>query len=215
MKIKTTTFIKSATKASQYPEWSLPEVAFAGRSNVGKSSLMNTLLMRKALVKVSKTPGRTQLLNFFTVLLGDDREIALVDLPGYGFARVPHSVKRSWGKMIEGYLSGRRNLKVLVIVMDIRRGMEDDDRQLMEALAHFGVQPILVFTKADKLSRNKTTTRLRNLSESLKIPKDELVLFSSHTRKGREKLWARIEEICLPRIKSAEEVPVPPEEAEP
>ena len=199
MKIKSTAFVKSATKSEHYPDWSLPEVAFAGRSNVGKSSLMNILLRRKSLVKVSKTPGRTQLLNFFTALISSDREIGLVDLPGYGFAKVPKSVKRKWGKMIEGYLGGRRNLKALVIIMDIRRGMEADDRQLLEAMAHFGVQPILVFTKADKLSRNKATTKMRKLSESLQIPSKEFVLFSSHTGKGREQLWKRIEEVCLPR----------------
>ncbi len=212
MKIKNSAFIKSAIKPSHYPEWDLPEVAFAGRSNVGKSSLINTLLMRKALVKVSRTPGRTQHINFFTVQLGDDRELSLVDLPGYGFARVPAKIKSEWGTMVDSYL-GRRLLKALVIVMDVRRGMEDDDRQLIEALPHFGVQPILVFTKADKLSRNKAHQRLVEITRDLKISNDDLILFSSHTRKGREKLWERIAELCLPRLAPSVEPEQPVVEA--
>ncbi len=199
MKIKNTQFIKSAVRPAHYPEWDLNEVAFAGRSNVGKSSLINTLLMRKALVKVSKTPGRTQLLNFFEVTTGDDRQLGLVDLPGYGFARVPDSVKRTWGKMIEGYLERRERLKAVVIVMDIRRGMTVDDRHMLESLAFFGPQPILVFTKADKFSANKRRNQILSISKKEGIPKKDMIIFSSHNRMGREALWERIAGLCLPQ----------------
>lgn len=198
MKLKSTTFIKSAVKPAHYPELEIAEVAFAGRSNVGKSSLMNTLLGRRALVKVSKTPGRTQHINFFEVLNGKDQRLSLVDLPGYGFAKVPLSVKAAWGRMIETYLSRRRMLKAVVIVMDIRRGVTEDDRMMINSMAHFGAQPILVMTKADKLSRNKCMNQLNAISKKEGIPVADMVVFSSHTGKGKEALWRRIEQLCLP-----------------
>jgi GTP-binding protein len=199
MKVWDTTFIKSATKPAHYPSWEMNEVAFAGTSNVGKSSLMNTLLRRRKLVKVSRTPGRTQLINFFSCKVGQDaREIGLVDLPGYGFARVPLSVKAQWGKMMEGYLQNRRQLKALVLLMDIRRGMKDDDRQLLESLAWYGVQPILVLTKADKFSRNQRRNQVQGICKELGLPKSEVVVFSSHTGLGRDRLWERINELVLP-----------------
>lgn len=184
-------FIKSATEPSQYPPADRPEIAFAGRSNVGKSSLINTLLNRKNLVKVSRTPGRTQTINFFDV----DGELYFVDLPGYGFARVPDEVKDAWGPMIEGYLSSRPNLSAMVCVMDIRRGAEEDDLQLIEAAPHFGVQPILVYTKADKLSKQKRRQKQINIANEFGVHADEILLFSSLEPFGMKRVWRRIKEL--------------------
>ena len=128
MHIKTTSFVKSATKPANYPESSLPEVAFAGRSNVGKSSLLNVMVQRKSLVRTSSTPGRTQLINFFDL----NEELLLVDLPGYGFAKVPMSVKKQWGPMIRTYLQSRENLRAVVMLFDIRRVPRDEDTGLPE-----------------------------------------------------------------------------------
>ncbi len=182
-------FVKSATRPSHYPDWPFPEVAFAGRSNVGKSSLINALLSRKGLVKVSSTPGRTQLINFFQV----NDALGLVDLPGYGFARVPLEVKAKWGAMIEGYLSRRQALSAVIVIMDLRRGIEEDDMQLIEALPHYKIQPILVFTKADKYSRNAMQQRAREIAAAHALRADDLVLASSTKRQGLEVIWQRIQ----------------------
>lgn len=191
VKLRKVEFVKSATRPSQFPFESMPEVAFAGRSNVGKSSLINALTQRKNLVKVSSTPGRTQLINFFNV----NDALSLVDLPGYGFAKVPKTVKVQWGKMIEGYLGGRQSLAATIVIMDLRRGVEEDDRQLIEVLPHFGVQPILVFTKADKLKPNAQTTQLHKIAAQLKTSPNELLLASSLKRTGLEELWTRIQNL--------------------
>lgn len=191
VKLRKVEFVKSATKPSQFPFETMPEIAFAGRSNVGKSSLINALTQRKNLVKVSSTPGRTQLINFFNV----NDTLSVVDLPGYGFAKVPKTVKQKWGRMIEGYLGGRQSLAATVVIMDLRRGVEDDDRQLIEVLPHFGVQPILVFTKADKLKPNAQTTQLHKIAAQLKTSPNELLLVSSLHRTGLEELWTRIQNL--------------------
>lgn len=205
MKIKDTRFEKSATRPAHYPTWDVHEVAFAGRSNVGKSSLLNTLIERKGLVKVSRKPGHTRLLNFFHATLGDDRGIGLVDLPGYGFARVPPEEQAQWQKMIETFLRTRQQLRGLVLVMDVRRGMTDMDTQLLFSLGHFGVQPICVFTKADKLTRNQQWARQRELAKELGFPLENVIIFSSLTGLGRDALWDRIANIVLPA--RAEDVP--------
>lgn len=192
MKITRSEFIKSATKPSQFPPPDRPEIAFAGRSNVGKSSLINTLLNRRDLVKVSGRPGRTQLLNFFNV----NDILNFVDLPGYGFAKVPLEVKKQWQPMIEGYLSNRPNLVAMVCVMDLRRGVQEDDLQLIHAAPHFGVQPILVFTKSDKLKKQKRVTQRKMLAEQFGVKADEIILFSSLKKTGVERLWERIEELA-------------------
>ena len=189
MRVVSAEFIKSGTKPSHYPELGYNEVAFAGRSNVGKSSLINTLLGRKDLVRVSKRPGATQLINFFDVRFDDDGRMGLVDLPGYGFAKVPERIRVAWGAMIDRYLSGRPTLKAVVVVMDIRRGVRDEDMQLIEALQHFGVAPVLVFTKADKLSRNKQYSKRAAIAKELGWEPKDLLLFSSHTGQGRGDLW--------------------------
>lgn len=190
MKIKYAEFVKSATEPRDYAVADKPEVAFAGRSNVGKSSLINTLVNRKNLVRTGKKPGRTQTINFFNV----NDELYLVDLPGYGYARVSKSERHAWGPMIETYLDVRHSLTALVCIMDIRRGVEDDDRQLIEAAPHFGVQPILVFTKADKLSKNKRQERRHEIAGGFgrEVDPEELLLFSSTERIGKRALWKQI-----------------------
>lgn len=190
MKIKNVEFLKSAENPEDYPPPDRPEIAFAGRSNVGKSSLINTLLGRKRLARVSKSPGRTQLINFFDL---NDGEMNLVDLPGYGYAKVSKAKRASWGPMIETYLQSRQNLVGLICLMDIRRGMEEDDQQLIEAAPHFGVQPILVFTKVDKLSKQKRRNRRREIAKEFGVDPDELILFSSKDKIGKRELWRRIE----------------------
>jgi GTP-binding protein len=188
MKIKSAEFITSAVKPSQYPPADLPEIAFAGRSNVGKSSLINTLVNRKHLVKTSSTPGRTQLINFFRI----NDAVGFVDLPGYGYARVPVSVKKKWGPMIETYLAKRETLKGIVVIMDIRRTPGTEESDLIHWLAHYHIATVLVITKADKLSRNKQIRQVNTIIRTLGVAKDELIQFSAKTRLGRDDVWEAI-----------------------
>jgi GTP-binding protein len=185
------TFLKSGFHEHQYPPADRPEIAFAGRSNVGKSSLINVLVNRKGLARTSSTPGRTQAINFFAV---DDR-MYLVDLPGYGFARVPLKIKKSWGDMVETYLRNRSNLKAVVVILDIRRDPSGGDRDLLDWLIQFGIKPIVVLTKADKLSRQKSRQRAKRIGEALeRVSADEPTIFSAKTREGREKVWEKMKQ---------------------
>jgi GTP-binding protein len=188
MKIKSAKFITSATKPSQYPPADLPEIAFAGRSNVGKSSLINTLVNRKHLVKTSRTPGRTQLINFFNI----NDAMGFVDLPGYGYAKVPVSVRKKWGPMIETFLSQRERLKGIVVIMDVRRTPGAEELDLLHWLAHYNIACILVITKADKLSKNKQTKQVNTIIQALGVAKDEVILFSAKTRLGKDAVWEAI-----------------------
>jgi len=190
MKITKAEFIKSATQVSQYPLPTLPEIAFAGRSNVGKSSLINALLGRKNLAKTSNTPGRTQLINFFTI----NDKISFVDLPGYGFAKVARSVKENWGEMIEAYLRQRTNLALVVLILDIRRVPNEDDLSLRDWLDHYRIPYLYVLTKSDKLSNNQSVKQKRIIEKILNASKEEkLILFSAKTQKGKDDLWKILE----------------------
>lgn len=188
MLIKSADFLKSAVKPEHYPEDHLPEIAFAGRSNVGKSSMINCLLGRRALVRTSSTPGRTQLLNFFTV----NGAFHLVDLPGYGFAKVPLAVKRSWGPMIRTYLENRSNLRGVVLILDIRRVPSEEDLQFLDWLEEYEIPTILVVTKADKITRGKRQAHLKKLAEACALPTDAFTLFSAVSREGHKDVWERI-----------------------
>lgn len=188
MKIKSSEFIKSGTDPSHYPEDDFPEVAFAGRSNVGKSSLINSLLGRKKLARTSNTPGRTRLINFFLV----NNEFFFVDLPGYGYARVPYEVKKSWGPMVEKYLKARKKLCLVILIIDIRREPSKDDLSLVGWLRFYGIKPLFVLTKVDKLSKNKVSEQRRRIAEILEVSVDELILFSSRTGEGKEHVWKSI-----------------------
>ncbi len=192
MKIASVEFIKSAAQPSQYPEGILPEVAFAGRSNVGKSSLINSLVQRKGLARISNTPGRTQLINFFTV----NSKISLVDLPGYGFAKVPAAVKKNWGPMVEAYLKERDTLRLVILILDIRREPSEDDGTLLRWLDLYGIPTLCVLTKTDKLSRGQVLIRRKQIGKSLGTgasSAETLLLFSARTGDGREAVWKAIE----------------------
>jgi GTP-binding protein len=191
MIVKSAEFIKSAVKPAQYPDESLPEFAFTGRSNVGKSSLINTLVNRKRLVKTSATPGRTQLINFFLI----NKAFSFVDLPGYGYAKVPASVRKKWGPMIETYLSTRKTLKGVALIMDIRRIPGIQDLNFIEWLYYYNIPGMLILTKADKLSKTKQLTQKATIAKALSVDKDDLILFSAKSRLGKDVVWDAIEEL--------------------
>ena len=183
------TFLKSAFRKSDYPPPDRPEIAFAGRSNVGKSSLINVLVKRKGVARTSAKPGRTQAINFFSL---EDR-LYLVDLPGYGFARVPLHVKKSWGEMVETYLRRRSNLKAVVVILDIRRDLSAGDKNLLEWLNYYGKKSIVVLTKVDKLSRQKSISRAKQIGNQLQeLTPEKSTPFSAKTREGREEIWEKI-----------------------
>lgn len=191
MIIKSADFVKSAVEPSHYPPAILPEIAFTGRSNVGKSSLINTLANRKRLVKTSSTPGRTQLINFFNI----NNAFSFVDLPGFGYAKVPEAIKRTWGPMVETYLSTRKTLKGVVLIMDIRRMPGTHELDFIEWLHYHTIPSILILTKADKLSKSKQMTQLTAITKILGTHRDDLILFSAKTRMGKDATWAAIEQL--------------------
>lgn len=189
MIVRSAEFVTSAVEPSQYPPPGRPEIAFAGRSNVGKSSLMNALLGRKALVKTSSTPGRTQTINFF--LIND--HFSFVDLPGYGYAKVPKAVRKSWGPMVERYLKARQGLCAVVVILDIRRLPSQGDHDLLAWLAHYKIPAIVVLTKADKLKKNKQNQQRNAIARELSADPSLLTPFSATTGLGKRELWAAIE----------------------
>lgn len=182
-------FIKTAYRKEHFPPPDRPEIAFAGRSNVGKSSLINVLVNRRGLARTSASPGRTQALNFFRL----DDTFYLVDLPGYGFAKVPLSVKQSWRRMVEEYLLNRANLAAVVVILDIRRDPTPGDEELLQWLTTYGIVALPVLTKADKLSRNQAQVHLRGITKALSglLPMPP-ILFSAKTRQGRDEIWKAI-----------------------
>jgi GTP-binding protein len=195
MKISSADFLRSAVTASQYPRQPLPEVAFAGRSNVGKSSLINTLLHRRALAKTSGTPGKTQVINFFEI----NHRFMLVDLPGYGYAKVPRQVQAGWRSMVETYLRERELLRAVVHIVDVRHPPTEQDQQLRRWLLFEGVEVVTVATKADKLKRSQRPSHIREVRQTLAMPSEEpLLLFSSQNREGRHQLWGRLELLLTP-----------------
>ena len=186
MIIKKCEFIKSAVHQNQYPELDLPEIAFSGRSNVGKSSLINSLLNRKKLVKTSSSPGKTRLINFFMI----NDEFVLVDLPGYGYAAVSKSQRQAWGKMIENYLRYRENLKNVVLLVDIRHEPTADDKLMYDFIKYYRKSVTVVATKLDKITRSSVNKNLNIIKQKLGINQNDILIpYSSETHAGREELW--------------------------
>ncbi|WP_353894250.1 ribosome biogenesis GTP-binding protein YihA/YsxC [Proteinivorax hydrogeniformans] len=185
MKIKSAEYILSAVKPHQYPPEEFCEVAFVGRSNVGKSSIINTLANRKNIARTSGKPGKTQTINFYEV----NNSLMLVDLPGYGFAKVSKQQKAGWKKMIESYLLKRTTLKGVVQLIDLRHKPTSEDQDMFAWLLENKFPVLLVATKSDKLSNNQVQKNLKELCNTLGVPKDYPIIFSALTKVGREEVW--------------------------
>ncbi|MCM3746736.1 ribosome biogenesis GTP-binding protein YihA/YsxC [Paenibacillus pasadenensis] len=186
MKITNAEFIISAVQPHQYPSDALPEIALAGRSNVGKSSLINKLILRKNLARTSSQPGKTQQLNYYRV----NEAVYFVDFPGYGYAKVSKTEREAWGKMIERYLQNREELKLVLHVIDIRHDPSKDDVLMFNWLKHYGIPMCIVCTKADKIPKSQWEKHKKAVKTTLGADaRDRLVLFSSETGMGREELW--------------------------
>ena len=187
MKITSAEFLKSALKEADWPHDNIPEIAFLGRSNVGKSSLINSLLGVRGLARTSSTPGRTQVLNFFLI----NRQFRVVDLPGYGYARAPKAVKAEWSSAAEEYLAKRQQLVLSIHIVDSRHEPSKQDLQLHEWLVHHHKPHLIVATKSDKLSKNELGRNVKRAARAFKS--DNLIIYSATKREGRDRLWSAIE----------------------
>ena len=181
---------------SKLPENVLPEIAFAGKSNVGKSSLINGLMNRKSFARISATPGKTQTINFYNI----NQELYLVDLPGYGYAKVSEQEKQKWGKMIERYLHSSKQLRAVFLLIDIRHDPSANDRQMYEWIVHNGYDPIIVATKLDKINRSQVQKHLKMIRTGLNIKPGTVVIpFSAVTKQGRDEIWEQMEVLLTDR----------------
>jgi len=200
MKITNAEFIISAVKPHQYPIDALPEIALAGRSNVGKSSLINKMILRKNLARTSSQPGKTQQLNYYRV----NDSIYLVDFPGYGYAKVSKTQREQFGEMIETYIRDRAELTLQLLVIDVRHEPSKDDQLMYHWLKHYNIPTCIVATKADKIPRSKWDKHVKAIKTTLEAdPRDPVVLFSSETGLGREQLWDTINEFIATKAESA------------
>lgn len=180
---------------STLPKNTLPEIAFSGKSNVGKSSLINALINRKSLARTSGQPGKTQTINFYNV----NGELYFVDLPGYGYARVAESVKEKWGKMIENYLHSSEQLKAVFLLIDIRHEPGSHDKNMYDWILNQGYQPIIIATKLDKIKRSQIQKHLKMVREGLQAAKETVIIpFSAETKQGREEIYECIEQLTQP-----------------
>lgn len=190
MKIKSVNLETVCGVTSKLPENDKMELAFAGRSNVGKSSLINALMNRKAYARTSSQPGKTQTINFYNI----NDLLYFVDLPGYGYAKVSKSVKEQWGKMIERYLAGSKKLRLILLLVDIRHEPSADDKQMYHWVTEYGFNPIVIATKSDKIKRSQLQKQLKLIRSSLQvIPGTPIIPFSALNKSGREEIWEYIE----------------------
>ncbi|EHX3847354.1 YihA family ribosome biogenesis GTP-binding protein, partial [Listeria monocytogenes] len=181
----------SAVRPEQYPETDLPEYALAGRSNVGKSSFINTMIRRKSMARISQKPGKTQTLNFYKI----EEALFFVDVPGYGFAKVSKTEREKWGVMIETYITSREQLRGVIQIVDLRHKPTEDDRMMYEFLKYYDIPVIVIATKADKIPRSKWQKNAKIVRETLDFdPDDKFVLFSSETKMGKDEAWQFIKE---------------------
>ncbi len=190
MVIKKAEIIISAVEPSQYPNTGWPEIALAGRSNVGKSSLINALVNRKALARVGNTPGKTRIINFYNI----NDSISLVDLPGYGYAKVSKEEKKSWGRLAETYLNSRKNLNMILLLVDIRHDPTPDDAIMLNYIKESGREYAVIATKADKINRSEYKKHMNRIRAVLELDKEhEIIAFSALKRMGIDEVWSKIE----------------------
>ena len=186
---------------SKLPENTLMEVAFAGKSNVGKSSLINGLVNRKSLARTSSQPGKTQTINFYNV----NKEVYLVDLTGYGYAKVSAEAKQQWGKLIERYLHGSKQLKAVFLLVDIRHDPGANDKMMYDWICHNGFDPIIIATKLDKIKRSQLQKQIKAIKQGLNVKPGTVVIpFSAETKQGREEIWALVESMMAGDEETAE-----------
>ncbi|EAD6877194.1 YihA family ribosome biogenesis GTP-binding protein [Listeria monocytogenes] len=191
MDVNNVELIISAVRPEQYPETYLPEYALAGRSNVGKSSFINTMIRRKSMARISQKPGKTQTLNFYKI----EEALFFVDVPGYGFAKVSKTEREKWGVMIETYITSREQLRGVIQIVDLRHKPTEDDRMMYEFLKYYDIPVIVIATKADKIPRSKWQKNAKIVRETLDFdPDDKFVLFSSETKMGKDEAWQFIKE---------------------
>lgn len=177
---------------SKLPENTLPEIAFAGKSNVGKSSLINALMNRKSLARTSSKPGKTQTINYYNI----NHAMYLVDLPGYGYTKIAESVKKQWGVMVEKYLHSSKQLKAVFLLIDIRHDPSDNDRMMYEWILHQGYEPVIIATKLDKLKRSQVQKHVQAIRMGLNLKPDAVVFpFSALNKQGREEIWEYMDTI--------------------
>lgn len=191
MDVNNVELVISAVRPEQYPETDLPEYALAGRSNVGKSSFINTMIRRKSMARISQKPGKTQTLNFYKI----EEALFFVDVPGYGFAKVSKTEREKWGVMIETYITSREQLRGVIQIVDLRHKPTEDDRMMYEFLKYYDIPVIVVATKADKIPRSKWQKNAKIVRETLDFdPDDKFVFFSSETKMGKDEAWQFIKE---------------------
>lgn len=190
MKVTSAEIFISAVKPDQYPKDQLPQIALAGRSNVGKSSFINKIINRKSLARTSSKPGKTQTLNFYII----NEALYFVDVPGYGFAKVSKKEREAWGKMMETYFTSSQQLRAVVQIVDLRHPPSNDDIQMYEFLKHYEIPTIIVATKADKIPKGKWQKHSKVIKEHLgAISTDPFIVFSAQTAEGKDKAWQAIE----------------------
>ena len=188
---------------SKIPDNMYNEVAFAGKSNVGKSSLINALMNRKSLARTSSQPGKTQTINFYNI----NDAMYLVDLPGYGYAKVSEKEKEKWGKMVERYLQTSKKLKAVFLLIDIRHDPSANDRQMYEWMVYQGYAPIIIATKLDKIKRSQIQKNVKAIREGLQVEKGTVIIpFSAETKQGRDEIWEIIDSLVLPQEETTEVV---------
>ena len=177
---------------SKLPENTLPEFAFAGKSNVGKSSLINALMNRKSFARTSAQPGKTQTINFYNI----NEALYFVDLPGYGYAKVSQELKAKWGKMIEGYLKKSKQLRCIFLLVDIRHEPSENDKNMYDWIVYHGFEPVIIATKLDKINRSQIAKQVKVLRMGLGLPKEtKLIPFSAETKQGRDEIWEIMEQL--------------------
>ena len=203
MIIKNVTLETVCGITSPLPKNERMEVAFAGKSNVGKSSMINALMNRKALARTSSQPGKTQTINFYNV----NQAMYLVDLPGYGYAKVTQEIREKWGKLIERYLHGSKQLKAVFLLIDIRHEPSENDKRMYEWIVWNGYDPIIIATKLDKIKRSQTQKQLKMIRIGLNVkPGTQILPFSAETKQGRDEIWALIDTLITPEAEEQAEL---------